>query len=84
MEAKAPSTFGPPETAVLTMIVTVMVTLPACGPFPSTLPPMMDRQLDMTNPAAPPWLPPSAMARVASRMLEWSVNILQPLAFIIL
>ena len=50
--AEAVSMYGRQAMVDLTMIVTVTVTPPLCGRYPSTQSPMTGRQRDTTNPAA--------------------------------
>ena len=68
---EAQSTCGPQGTAVQMMTVTVMAMQPVCGPSPLTPLPMMVRRRGTTSPARPPWPPPSATARVDTKMLAW-------------
>ena len=57
------------------MIVTVMAMQPACGPYQSTQLPMTDRLLVMMKAARQRSHPPSATARVATRMPEWYIRL---------
>ena len=52
--AEAVSMYGRQAMVDLTMIVTVTVTPPLCGQYPSTQSLMTGRQRDTTNPAALP------------------------------
>ena len=68
---RAASTFGPREMEVLLMTATVMVTLPQCGPSPSTLSLTMVRQQAMMSHVALLLPQHSVMAKLGMRTQEW-------------